>query len=51
MKIYRPIQSNYKTQDFGENKACAVIGVRPFKVVTKVSGVCPPGTEEFYPRS
>jgi len=33
MKIYRPIQSNTKTQAFGEDVPCVIKGKRPFQFV------------------
>lgn len=47
MKIYRPIQTNRKTQGFGENKAC-VSDYPHFKVVGKVNNQCPSGYKDFY---
>lgn len=54
MKIYRPIKSDWRTQDFGDLKACAQLGedgkpIRPFIVkANKVNGVCPVGWTDFY---
>lgn len=53
MKIYRPIKSKKKTQDFGENKACIRQAngktIRPFQVVpTSRGGACPINTVPFY---
>jgi len=48
MKVYRPIKTNFKTQSFGENRACSKIGVRPFQVKIRSGDTCPPGYENFY---
>ena len=47
MKLYRPTKTNLRTQGFGENRAWAKIGVRPFQVVAK-NTVCPSGYRSFY---
>jgi len=53
MKVYRPIQSNYKTQGFGENKACAKtnihgVAITPYKVLGTRTGICPVDYKPFY---
>ena len=45
LKIYRPLQTDHKTQGWGENKAC--INYQG-KVVTKRGFTCPNGYEDFY---
>lgn len=53
MIINRPIQSNWKTQGFGESKACVVLDpkgepYRPFRVKGKPALTCPVGQKDFY---
>ena len=53
LEIYRPIKSNYQTQSFGENKACARVTAsgrlaRPVFIVNKRGGVCTNGYGDFY---
>jgi len=54
MIVYRPVRTNRLTQKFAENNACAKVTwngspVRPFKIKSKVNGVCPVGYKPFYP--
>lgn len=51
--IFRPVQSDKRTQRFGDNQACARTRpggapIRPYQIVNKKNGVCPPGSREFY---
>ncbi len=53
LQIFRPVQTDHLTQHFGDNQACAKrlpngAPMRPYQIVNKVNGVCPPGTEDFY---
>ena len=53
MKIYREVKSNYLSQRFGENKACARVKENgapftPFQVKTRIGNVCPVGYVGFY---
>lgn len=53
MKVYRPIKTNWQTQKFGEDKACAKLNeqgkaIRPFKVISTKDGVCPQGYASLY---
>lgn len=54
MISYRPVKTNFITQNFGENKACAKVDVfnnpiRPFVIITKTGDFCPIGYKPFYP--
>ena len=48
MRIYRPLKTNYRTQAFGENKACVRFS-SPLKVVGKSFNQCPANFVELYP--
>lgn len=53
MKIFRPVKSNYKSQEFGQNEACAIVHLNgrpyfPYRIVGKIAGVCPIATKPFY---
>lgn len=53
MKIYRPISSDWKTQEFGANQACIATkpwgGVRyPVHIISKRGNICPAGYTDFY---
>lgn len=48
MRIYRPMQTNYKTQAFGEDRVCSLIGVRPFVTRMRFNVTCPVGYESLY---
>ncbi len=54
VKIYRPIKTDWRFQDFGQNLACIKLGaddkpIRPYKVITGAyPGTCPVGTIKFY---
>lgn len=43
--IYRPVKTNFLTQDFGESRVCID---RNDKIVGKIDGVCPPNTQNLY---
>jgi len=45
MEVLRPIKTNWRTQAFGEDKACID---SQGKVTTRVSAVCPPNTQSLY---
>jgi len=47
MRIYRPVKSNRKTQNFGESKAC-VLDTDPKVVITKTGEVCPDMYTDLY---
>ena len=54
MKYYRPVKTNWTTQKFGENLACAKVDVlnnpiRPFVIQTRTEQFCPIGYKPFYP--
>lgn len=55
MKIYRPVKTNQKLQNFGDNLACAKVDPagqirEPFQVIgTSTANVCPVGYKPFYP--
>ena len=54
LKILRPIKSNWLTQSFGENKACARVingvPVSPFRIISgDTYKRCPNGYAKFYP--
>ena len=55
MKIYRPTQTDFLFQKFGENLACAETDAqgqvkRPFKIIPGTfPGACPVSTTKFYP--
>lgn len=51
--FYRPLRSNYLTQDFGQSRACAKInkwgGINnPVKIIGTYTGICPDGYKNFY---
>lgn len=46
MHIFRPVATNWRTQNFGENKACR--NPRNNHVVSKRGNFCPAGYEDFY---
>lgn len=54
MNLFRPLQSNYKTQSFGENKPCVVTDIygnplRPVRLLNSSDeGICPVGSRPFY---
>ncbi len=53
-KIFRPIRTNYLTQEFGQNKACAMVvngyPVSPFRIISGDNfKPCPNGYAKFYP--
>jgi len=53
LHIYRPLRSNWITQDFGENLACAKKdqwgGLKiPTTIVSKDGNFCPSGFSDFY---
>lgn len=54
LSIYRPMRSNWKTQGFNENKACAKVDVNcrmiyPPKIIGKEGdSFCPPGYKNLY---
>jgi len=55
MKIYRPIKTNWITQNFGENLACVKLdsngnAIRPFQIHRRgFVGSCPVGYTKLYP--
>ena len=54
MKILRPILTNYLTQGFNENKACAKVNngvlAYPIKIIGgDTNKRCPNGYAKFYP--
>lgn len=53
MKIYRPIKTDFLSQKFGENKACAkmenaLVPVNPPQIIYKSALTCPIGYKDFY---
>ncbi len=53
LHIYRSMKSNWKTQGFGESKACAKTDINgrlkiPTTIVSKWNNLCPSGFKDFY---
>ena len=53
MKIFRPLKSNWKTQGFGESKACCKTDIKgriifPTTIIGKWKNICPSGFRDFY---
>jgi len=57
IKVYRPIKTNYLTQNFGESKACLMVDVYKnprvradgsYIIVGKKGNSCPQGYTDFY---
>ena len=55
MKIYRPLKTNWRTQEFGANLACVKtndygVPIRPFEVIKGIyPQFCPENSTKFYP--
>ena len=47
MKLYRPIETNFITQAFGENKACFDVAGKVYPILS--SGTCSLNTKLLYP--
>lgn len=53
LHIYRSMKSNWKTQGFGESKACAKTDINgwlriPTIIIGKIGNLCPVGFKDFY---